>query len=195
MQANACPFRSANHPCTSSCPSENCRIQGPTRAPTAPTLTANMRKNIKEVQEASPTLWHAIPPPVISHQDAPSFSPSVLPRGDECPSLPARIDTAHASPALTETAAPNPAAPADVRSSKRNANHARSTDVQTASPSPSADQESDVTSVASTGESDGESDYFESAKNAPTILANTPELAGKTSKLEEMHKVIENDLV
>ena len=49
--------------------------------------------------------------------------------------------------------------------------------------------------MASIGESDGNSDYVKSAKNSPTSLANTPDLAGNTSELEEIHKVVEAKLV
>ena len=58
-----------------------------------------------------------------------------------------------------------------------------------------ADQDSDFTLVASTGESDGDSDYVELTKNSPTSPANTPDLAGHISKLEEMHEVAESKLV
>ena len=74
-------------------------------------------KNVKEAQEAAPTLWHDIPP-VVFHQDAPVFSPNVLLRVEEWPALPARADTAHAAPAFTKTAAPYPAAPAAFGSRK-----------------------------------------------------------------------------
>ena len=43
--------------------------------------------------------------------------------------------------------------------------------------------------AASFGGSDGNSDYFKSAKNSPTIPANTPDLAGHISKMEAMHEV------
>ena len=68
-------------------------------------------------------------------------------------------------------------------------------DVQTTSPSPLADQDSDVTLVASIVESNGKSDYAKSAKNAPTIPANTPYLERHISELEEIHKVTESDIV
>ena len=124
-----------NCPCTSGCTSENCRKRGPTREPTAPSPTTNVTENIKEAQEAALKLCQATPPPVVFHQDAPAFSPGVLPRGDEWPALPARADTAHTAPILTETAAPDSATPAAVKNSKRNSNLARPTDGQTASPS------------------------------------------------------------
>ena len=57
------------------------------------------------------------------------------------------------------------------------------------------DQYSDVTSVAITVDSNGDSDYVESTENSPTSPANTPDLAGHISKLEEMHKVVESELV
>ena len=76
----------------------------------------NVSENIKEEQEAAPTLYQATPPVVLNHY-APAFSPSVLPRGDKWTALPVRADTAHAAPELIETASPNPAAPAAVRTS------------------------------------------------------------------------------
>ena len=66
---------------------------------------------------------------------------------------------------------------------------------QTASHSPPANQNSDVTSVASTGESDSDSDYVESTENSPTSPSNTADLTGHTRELEEMHKVAESELV
>ena len=72
------------------------------------------------------------PPPVVFHKDAPEFLPNVLPIGDECPALLARVDTAHAAPALTKTAVPNPDAPAAVGSGKINLNSAQPTDGKTA---------------------------------------------------------------
>ena len=119
VQTNACPFRAANFPYTSSCPSKNCPNWGPTRAPTAPRLATDVSKNIEETQESAPTLYHAIPP-VVFHQYTPALSPNVLPIGYDWPSLTARADTAHAAPELTETAAFDPAAPAAVGSGKRN---------------------------------------------------------------------------
>ena len=62
MQANGCPCQAANRPCTSGCPSENCHNQGPTRLPTAPTLTTNVIESVEESQEAVPTICHATPP-------------------------------------------------------------------------------------------------------------------------------------
>ena len=56
VQANACPYRSANRLCTSGCPSENCRNRGSTQASTTPTLTTNESENVEEDQEAAPTL-------------------------------------------------------------------------------------------------------------------------------------------
>ena len=127
--------------------------------------------------------------------DKPAFSPIVLPRGDKWPALPAHINTAHAAQALTKIAAPDPAALAAVRSGKRNSNCARLTDGKTMSFSPPADQDSDVTLVANIGESDGNSNYVKSAKNSPTSPANTPDLAGHMSKLEEMNEAAESKLV
>ena len=63
------------------------------------------------------------------------------------------------------------------------------------SPSTPANQDSDVTLVASIGETDGNSDYVESAKNSRTSPANTPDLKGHISELEEMNKVGEGKLV
>ena len=194
VQANACPCRAANRTYTSGCPLENFRNQGPTRAPTAPRLTANASKIIEEAQEAAPTLYHTIPP-LVFHQDAPTFSPSVLPGGDEWPALPACADTAHAYPALTETTTPNPAALEAVGSGKRNSNRARPTDGQTVSPSIPADQDIDFTSVESIGERDGDSDYVKSAENSSTSPANTLDLEGHINELEEMHEVVESELV
>ena len=48
--------------------------------------------------------------------------------------------------------------------------------------------------VASIGGSDGDSDYVEAAKISPTRPANTPDLAGHSSELEEMHEVVEGEL-
>ena len=67
-------------------------------------------------------------------------------------------------------------------------------DSQTASPSPSYNQDSDVTLVESIGENAVNSDYVESAKNSPLSPANTPELKGHISELEEMHKIAEGML-
>ena len=144
VQANACPCQTANRPCMSSCPSENCRNRGSTWGPTAPRLTTNVSETIEEAQEAAPIICQAINP-VIFHQDAPSFLTSVLLRGDKWPALPARADTSHTAPALTMTAAPKPAAPAAVGSGKNNSNRAKPKDGQAASPSPPADQDSDGT--------------------------------------------------
>ena len=49
--------------------------------------------------------------------------------------------------------------------------------------------------MASIGESDGDSNYCESAVNSPMSPANTPDLEGHISELEEMHEVAEGDLV
>ena len=81
----------------------------------------NMRETTEESQEAALNLCQAIEP-VVFHQDALAFSPSILPRGDKWPALPARANTAHAAPDLTETAAPDPATPAAVRIGERNSN-------------------------------------------------------------------------
>ena len=43
--------------------------------------------------------------------------------------------------------------------------------------------------------SDGNSDYIESSENSPTSPANTPDLEGHISELEEMHEVSEGNLV
>ena len=80
-----------------------------------------MSETIEEAQEAAPILYQSIAP-VVFHQEAKAFSPSVLPRGYKWPALLARTDTAHAAPALTKTTAPNLATPAAVRSSKGNSN-------------------------------------------------------------------------
>ena len=82
-----------------------------------------MSENIEEAKEAAPTLCQATPP-VIFHQDALAFSPSVLLRGYEWLALPTRADTSHASPALTYTATPDPASPASIWSGKINPNRA-----------------------------------------------------------------------
>ena len=134
VQANACPCRSTNHPCTSGFLSKNCRNQGPTRAPTAPTLTTYVRKNIEEAQESAPTLCHTTPL-VVFHQDASAFFPNVLPIWEEWPALLTRANTNHATPALTETVAPDPAALAAGGIGKINSNCAWPKDGQTASPS------------------------------------------------------------
>ena len=84
------------------------------------------------------------------------------------PTLPTRVDTAHAAPALAETAAPDPATPAAGGGGKINSNRAQPTDVQTAYPSPPVDPDSDVTLGASFLGSDGDSDYVESSENSPT---------------------------
>ena len=121
VQANACPCRAANRPCTNDCPSKTCRNRGHTWVPTAPRLTDNMRRHIEEAQEVAPTLCHAIPP-VVLHQYVTSFSPSVLPRGDKWPTLSVRANTSHVAWALTKTTAHDLAAPAAVRSVKWNSN-------------------------------------------------------------------------
>ena len=142
-----------------------------------------MSKTIEEAQEAAPIFWQAIAL-VLFHPDAPALSPSVLPRGDEWPDLPARADTAHAAPALTETAAPNPAKLAAVGSGKINSTRARPKDGQTASTSSPGDPYRDVTSVVSIGGSDNNSNYVKSAENSPTSPSNAPDLAGHISELE-----------
>ena len=194
IQANACQFRAANHPCTSGCPWENFRNRGPTRYPTAPTPTTNVSENIEDTQEAALTLCKANPP-VVFHQDSRVFSPRVHSTGEEWPALPARTDITHAAPALTKTTNPDPATPAAGSSSERNSNCARPKDSQTESPSPPANQYSDVKLVASTEESDGDSDYAKLTEDSPTNPANMPDLAGHIRKLEEMHKVAERNLV
>ena len=86
-------------------------------------ITTNVIKDIEDAQEDAPTLCHSIPL-VVFHQYAPTFSPSLLQRGDEWHYLSARSDTAHVAPALTETASPDPAAPAAGGSGKINSNRA-----------------------------------------------------------------------
>ena len=49
-------------------------------------------------------------------------------------------------------------------------------------------------SAASFVESDGDSDYVELAENSPTSPSNTTDLAGNTSKLEEMQEVLEGEI-
>ena len=132
--------------------------------PTAPSLTANAKQNIKEVQEASPILCHSIPL-VVFHSDVQAFSPSVLTRGDEWAALLARANAAHISQSLTKTSAPDTAATAAVGSGKINSNHERPTDCQIASPSPPDDPESDAMLAASFGGSNGDSEYVESVGN------------------------------
>ena len=155
--------------------------------PTAPSLTANAKQNIKEVQEASPILCHSIPL-VVFHSDVPEISPSVLTRGAEWAALLDRANAAHIPQSLTKTSAPDTAATAAVGSGKINLNHARPTDGQIASPSPSDDPESDAMSAASFGGNNGDSEYAESAGNSPTSLANRPDLEGYIRELETMHK-------
>ena len=134
------------------------------------------------------------PPPVVFHQDAPALSPSVLPRGDEWPALPARANTAHAAPALTETSTPDPSALATTESGKINSNRERPTNGQTASPSPPANQDSGVAPVASIRESDSDWNYAKLNENSPTSPANTPDLAGHIIELEEMYEVVESKI-
>ena len=117
MQANTCPFLAVNSPCTSGCPSDNFCNRGPTRVPTAPSITTNVSQTIDESQEAAPIIFWAIKP-VIFHQYSPTFSPSVLQIGDKWPALPACADTAHVAPTLTETSAPNPAASGPLGAAK-----------------------------------------------------------------------------
>ena len=62
------------------------------------------------------------------------------------------------------------------------------------SPSPPANLDSDVTLVASILKSDGDSHYVESSENSPTSLANTLDIAGHISELEEMHEVAKGEL-
>ena len=119
VQANTCPFRATDCPCTSGCPSDNFRNQGPTRVPISLRLTTNVSDNIEEAQEDAPILCQAIDP-VVFHQDAPAFSPSVLPGGDEGPALPARAVTAHTAPDITDTTAPDLATSVTVGSGKIN---------------------------------------------------------------------------
>ena len=107
----------------------------------------------------------------------------------------ALTDTAHAARVLTETATPDTAAPAAIGSDKINSNSAQPTDGQTASPSLPAEQDSDDTFVEIIGESDSDSDYVKSAKNSPMISANTPDLEGHISDLEEVYEVVEINIV
>ena len=74
------------------------RIIAATRALRGPYCTKahnQCNQNHEYSQEATPTLCQAIDL-VVFHQDAPAFSPSVLPRWEEWPAL----------PVLTETASP-----------------------------------------------------------------------------------------
>ena len=48
--------------------------------------------------------------------------------------------------------------------------------------------------MASIGESGGDSDYVELDENSTTSLANTLDLTGHISKLEEMHEVAEGEI-
>ena len=50
------------HISRSGCPSDNFRNQGLTQAPTVPTSTTNMSKNIEDTQEAALNLCQATPP-------------------------------------------------------------------------------------------------------------------------------------
>ena len=50
-------------------------------------------------------------------------------------------------------------------------------------------------SVENIGESDGNSDCVESAKKSPTSPVNTPYLVGHISELEEMHEVVECEII
>ena len=123
-----------------------------------------MSKTTEEAQEVALTLCQAITS-VVFHQRALAFSPSFLPRPDEWPALPARVDTAHAAPALIETASPDHATQAAVRNGKRNSKRAQPMDSQTASSSPPVDLDSEITLLESIVESGDNSDYVESAKN------------------------------
>ena len=106
-----------------------------------------------------------------------------------------RADTTHAAPSLTETGTLDPATPAAVGSGKINSNRAQPTDGQITSPSPPANQYSDVTLVASIRNIDGDSDYVDSAKNSHTSPANTPDLEGHITELEEcMRSQMESSL-
>ena len=62
------------------------------------------------------------------------------------------------------------------------------------SPSLTADPYSDVMFETSFGGIDDNSDYAKLSENAPTSLANTPDLVGNTRKLEVMYQVLEGDL-
>ena len=130
VQANACPYRSANCLYTIGCPSDNCYNQGLTQVPTVSRLTTNVIKTIEEAQKFALTLCHAFSP-VVFHQEVPAFSTSVLPRGDEWPASPLHSNTDHEAPAITKTVTPDPATPAAIRSGKRNSNRARPSDGQT----------------------------------------------------------------
>ena len=77
---------------------------------------------------------------------------------------------------------------------KRNSNHAQPTEFQNASPRPTADPDSDITSTASFGGSDGNFEYINSTENSPSILAIKPDLAGHTSKLENMYEILVEEI-
>ena len=49
-------------------------------------------------------------------------------------------------------------------------------------------------SATSFGGSEDNSYYVQPSENSPTILVNTPDLAGHISKLEAMHEVLEGEL-
>ena len=104
-------------------PIRNFPQSGPYTCPYCTKAHYVRERKIEVAQESAPTLCHDIPP-VVSHQDAQVFSPSVLSRGEKWTALPARANIAHAVPALTKTAAPNPAASAFVRRDRRNSNPA-----------------------------------------------------------------------
>ena len=175
----------------SGCPLENCRNRGHTQNPpprgrsralTALSFMTTVNRNITDSHKAAPILCQAIPQ-VVFHPDALVFSPSVLMRGAEWPTLPSGAKTSHVAQSLTNTFDHKTATPAAVGSRKINSNCAWPTDDQIMSPIPPGKTHSDVMSAASFWGSDGDSEYCESAKNSPSRLANIPDITGHIIKL------------
>ena len=108
------------------CPLEKCFNKVPTctpppggrpKAPTAPSPTTKVNRNISEATEAALILFQ------VAHQvhpDIPAFPPHILAYGTVWPALPSCASAAHAAYVLTDTAAPDTVTQADIKDSKRN---------------------------------------------------------------------------
>ena len=90
---------------------------------------------------------------------------------------------------LTDTAASNTATPAATGSGKINSNRSLTKEGPDATPRSPSDPDVNITLTDSSGGSDGKSDYVESTRKSPMILAITQEPSGKIRELELMHEV------
>ena len=89
VQSQVCPCRAANHPCTSSFPSESFCNRVPTRnpppggrprSPTSFSLTSNANQNIQEANKAAPIICQD-KTPVLFYPEVIEFSTNVLTEG------------------------------------------------------------------------------------------------------------------